>query len=181
MVEDRSWPDTRHWRKGEDNGCGSEACCADDDQPEPSPTGGPADLDPGPDQTILEEAQGLTRGARQAQYGHPMSDFQAMGRITAAILGRWLESEGYTLWKQEPLGPQPQHVDGDSKRSPVYFPDIPPRIATMLMQSVKLSRGAARPSHDNRVDGAGYWDCTDMAVEAERDGPRTGSNISEVL
>jgi hypothetical protein len=33
------------------------------------------------------------------------------------------------------------------------------------MQAVKLSREAANPARDNRVDGAGYWLCADRIVE----------------
>ena len=105
---------------------------------------------PEPPQTILEEAQSHTRGDRQAAYGHPMADFTAMGRIAGAILQRYFDSEDMNIIQR-----------GDV----IDFPDIPPRIATMLMQGVKLSREAAKPARDNRVDGAGYWDCTDMAVE----------------
>lgn len=37
--------------------------------------------------TILEEADGLVNGPRQAAYGHPLDDFTRTGRIWAAILG----------------------------------------------------------------------------------------------
>jgi hypothetical protein len=123
---------------------------------------GPADLDPGPDQTILEEAQSLTRGDRQAAYGHPMSDFTCMGNITQAILSRYYESEGYALVRVEDDGSWEEPSEG-----PMQLPRIPARISTMLMQAVKLSREAAKPKRDNRVDGAGYWDTTQMACEAD--------------
>lgn len=98
----------------------------------------------------------VVEGDRQAAYGHPNSDFTAMGRISAAILSRWLESEGLRV----------ERVPEASKREVVFFPDIPPRIATMLMQSVKLSREAAKPNQDNRDDSVGYMICTDRSVKA---------------
>lgn len=38
-------------------------------------------------ETILEEAQRLVYGARQASYGHPKSDFSRTAKIWSAILG----------------------------------------------------------------------------------------------
>lgn len=38
-------------------------------------------------ETILEEAQRLVHGERQAAYGHPLDDFTRTGRLWAAILG----------------------------------------------------------------------------------------------
>ena len=40
-----------------------------------------------PDETILEEAQRLVFGPRQAAYGHPLDDLTRTGRIWGAILG----------------------------------------------------------------------------------------------
>lgn len=117
------------------------------------------DGDPTLHSTILTEAQGLVYGDRQAAYSHPMGDFTAMGRISAAILGRWLESEGYAVVEVSDTFFQ--------DHGPCFMPDIPPRVATMLMQSVKLSREAAHPKRDNRVDGAGYWLCTDRAITGD--------------
>jgi len=37
--------------------------------------------------TILQEAQRLVHGDRQAAYGHPLDDFTRTGRMWAAILG----------------------------------------------------------------------------------------------
>jgi uncharacterized protein DUF6378/uncharacterized protein DUF4406 len=44
-------------------------------------------LAPFPNETILEEAQRLVYGPRQASYGHPFDDFSRTGRIWGAILG----------------------------------------------------------------------------------------------
>lgn len=38
-------------------------------------------------ETILQEAQRLVHGDRQAAYGHPIDDFTRTGRMWAAILG----------------------------------------------------------------------------------------------
>lgn len=100
---------------------------------------------------IDEEAFALVMGDRQAAYGHPASDFTAMGRITAATLDRWLESRGLRLH--------------DTFGTVVPFPDIEPRIVALIQQAVKLSREAAQPKRDNRVDGIGYWLCADRIVE----------------
>lgn len=39
------------------------------------------------DETILQEAQRLVHGDRQADYGHPLDDFTRTGQMWAAILG----------------------------------------------------------------------------------------------
>jgi hypothetical protein len=106
---------------------------------------------------IQQEAANLVHGARQAAYGHPSSDFQAMGRITGAIIQRWLDSEG--LYVRDKGG------EGDV----MPFPDIPPRIVALIMTAVKLSRESAQPKRDNRVDLIGYVLCEDMIVEGGPD------------
>lgn len=42
---------------------------------------------PKPPETILEEAQRLVYGNRQADYGHPIEDFTRTGKMWGAILG----------------------------------------------------------------------------------------------
>ncbi len=108
--------------------------------------------------TIADTAIGLVYGDRQAQYGHPDSDFRATGRINGATIGRWLESEGYELTIPASPGTPTQIIN---------FPDIPPRVVALMMQGVKLSREASNPKEDNRIDGIGYWLCTDRIVKGE--------------
>lgn len=93
-------------------------------------------------ETILEEAQRLVYGDRQAAYGHPADDYQCTGEMWAAMLRR---------------------IPG------VVIPDgaITPRIASLMMVAVKLSREVNKPKRDNRVDGAGYFACADLCAERE--------------
>jgi hypothetical protein len=111
---------------------------------------------------IEQEAHELVFGDREAAYGHPSSDFTAMGRITAAILSRWLESEGYELWKSSITGPRPTHHG-----EPLRLPDIAPEIVALIMTAVKLSRQSANPKRDNLVDLIGYTLCADRIIEGE--------------
>lgn len=52
--------------------------------PTPAPTPAPP---PAPPETILQEAQRLVHGDRQAAYGHPIVDYTRTGRMWGAILG----------------------------------------------------------------------------------------------
>lgn len=113
---------------------------------------------------IEEEAHDLVYGDRQAAYGHPSSDFTAMGRITAAILSRWLESAGYVVQRSADI------VLHEVPEGPVRLPDIPPGIVALVMTAVKLSRESAQPRRDNRVDLIGYVLCKDRIEEGEPDG-----------
>jgi hypothetical protein len=105
---------------------------------------------------IEEEANRLVFGDRQAAYGHPSSDFTATGRMVAAILSRWLESEEYLYFGN----------------GPIRLPDIPPRVVALMMAAVKLSRESAKPSRDNRVDLIGYVLCEDRIVSVDHDALR---------
>jgi len=95
-----------------------------------------------PQDSILMQAENLVNGARRQDYGHPYHDYEAVGRIWGAILTRWLDC-------------------------PVE--DVPPRIACLMMQGVKISREAHEPKRDNRVDGAGYWGCVDLIAQKGAD------------
>lgn len=99
-------------------------------------------------ETILEEAQRLVHGDRGAAYGHPIEDYTRTGRVWGAILDGWL--------RQQP---------GFENIPPV--PDIDPRIGCLMMVGVKLSREVNKPKRDNRVDGSGYFECSDMVAERQ--------------
>lgn len=45
------------------------------------------------DETILQEAQRLVHGDRQAAYGHPLDDFSRTAAMWAAILGHPVTAE----------------------------------------------------------------------------------------
>lgn len=95
-----------------------------------------------PEETVFEEAQRLTNGDRQEEYGHPLDDFTCTGRIWAAILTRHLD----------------RHV-----------PDIAPEVvALMLAAGLKGSRLAKDQSkRDSVVDFLGYGGLV-PEVQAER-------------
>ncbi len=42
---------------------------------------------------------------------------------------------------------------------------IPPELVGLMMVGVKISREVNHPKRDNRVDGAGYFNCVDMVIE----------------
>ncbi len=55
--------------------------------PEPPPELSDVSLGIAPVESILQEAQRLVYGPRQATYGHPFDDFSRIGRVWAAVLG----------------------------------------------------------------------------------------------
>lgn len=93
-----------------------------------------------PKESILLTAENLVNGARRKDYGHPLYDYEAVGRIWGAILSRWLRHR---------------------------IAAVPARIACLMMQGVKISREAHEGKRDNRVDGAGYWGCVDLIAQKE--------------
>ena len=99
-------------------------------------------------ETILEEAQRLVHGDRQAAYGHPADDYQCTGEMWEALLRRL---PGVVL----PPG------------------TISPRVACVMMAVLKASREVHRPKRDNLVDLAGYAACAQMCAEREA-GEATG-------
>jgi hypothetical protein len=82
------------------------------------------------DTSILLEAEHLTEGARNADYGHPLDDYRRTAKLWSAVLGI----------------------------------DVTPEQAMLCMICVKISRECNHPKRDNRVDGAGYFKCLDMAI-----------------
>ena len=43
-----------------------------------------------------------------------------------------------------------------------------PEDVAMMMMLVKVAREAHAPKRDNRVDGAGYWQCLDLLIEERK-------------
>ncbi len=89
-------------------------------------------------ESILLEAQRLTHGPRNQDYGHPLDDYER----TAALINALFEHKLKTLFTASE--------------------------AAMIMCLVKLSRQAHKPKRDNLVDLAGYvWvvqECLDEEV-----------------
>lgn len=94
------------------------------------------------EETVLEEAQRLVYGDRQASYGHPADDYRRTARMWEAIVA---DLPGVVL----PAG------------------SITPRIACLMMVAVKISREVHAPKRDNRVDGAGYFAAADLCAQRE--------------
>lgn len=47
------------------------------------------------------------------------------------------------------------------------IPDIDPRVCCLMMAAVKISREVNAPRRDNRVDGAGYFECAQLVAERQ--------------
>lgn len=89
-------------------------------------------------ESILQEAQRLTHGDRNASYGHPLTDYTQTAAIVSALLAAKL-------------------------REPLTSHEM-----ALVMICVKLSREVRVPKRDNLVDAAGYaWvarECLDKAA-----------------
>jgi hypothetical protein len=88
-------------------------------------------------QSILEEAQSLVHGDRNASYGHPLDDFARTAQIWNAILGKKLLA-GCRISAED---------------------------VALCMVGVKISREVNKSKRDNRVDGAGYFEALQMVIE----------------
>ena len=135
------WENSRGAQKELDTAraCGIPVLDADTLKPLPAPK----------QETILEEAQRLVHGPRQAAYSHPHDDYTRTGRMWGAVIAGWLG--------------QP-------------FPDVPARIACLMMAAVKISRESHKPMRDSRVDLAGYAACSDMCAQVEAATPAGKDN-----
>lgn len=91
------------------------------------------------DETVLEEAQRIIFGDRNADYGHPLDDFTKTAGMLNGLFGAHLE-DGFEFVAEH----------------------IP-----LIMNIVKMSREMNAPKRDNVVDGAGYWGTLQM-VKDER-------------
>ncbi len=96
--------------------------------------------------TILREAEEITGGDRNKDYGHPIHDFKRQ----AALLST--------------LGFQIKQADGTYRD--IEAADIP-----VMMICVKLSRQSNRKKRDNLVDMAGYIRCWDEVELYESKNP----------
>lgn len=83
----------------------------------------------------------MVNGPRQETYGHPLDDYTKVGGIWGYMLREWRDSDEEA---------------------------IPPRIACLMMQAVKISREINGHKRDNVVDGAGYWACVQKIVDEEQ-------------
>jgi len=90
-------------------------------------------------ESILLEAQRLTHGDRNKDYGHPLDDYTKNAGIINALFAHKL-------------------------REPFTAADV-----ALIMVGVKLSRQVNRPKRDNMVDAAGYaWVANACIEEMER-------------
>ena len=87
--------------------------------------------------TVLQEADGLINGPRQASYGPPDQDFKRTADMWTALL-------------------QYKMKDGESIR---------PQDVSWMMMMLKASRAQQNDKRDNYVDAAGYAGCGWMCVE----------------
>lgn len=97
---------------------------------------------PGPE-SILQEAQRITHGPRQADYGHPLDDYGRTAQLASVLLSHKLK---------EPLTAHEM---------------------ALLMCCVKLSREMNAPKRDNMTDLAGYaWvaqECLDETIRRNKE------------
>lgn len=89
--------------------------------------------------TILQEAQSLVHGARNADYGHPADDFAAVAKAFNAYIEKKYNTVG-----------------------PLEATDVP-----IFQMIVKIMREANKPKRDNLVDIAGYAATLEMVHDAQ--------------
>lgn len=88
-------------------------------------------------ESILQEAEKLVNGDRQAAYGHPHVDYTCTADLWRALI---LRRYGFDI-------------------------PITPDFACLMMVAVKLSREAGKPKRDNLVDAAGYLACAEKCLD----------------
>lgn len=86
-------------------------------------------------ESVLLEAQSLVHGNRGADYGHPLDDYTRTAGMVSAMLAHIL-------------------------KRPIQADEM-----IQIMICVKLSRQVNKPKRDNTVDGAGYFECLQMAID----------------
>jgi len=96
-----------------------------------------SDID-GPGGSILNEAQIMTHGARNKDYGPPIDDYSRTAAMASGLLR-------------------------DKLTKPITASEM-----AMIMVLVKLSRQINTPKRDNMVDAAGYAWVAHSCAEAEK-------------
>lgn len=86
------------------------------------------------EKSILEEAEELTGGDRQEQYGHPIVNFQNIADLWNTFINGKYES----------------------------WIELTPEDVGFLMVLVKVAREMHTPKRDNLIDGAGYFNTIQM-------------------
>ena len=89
--------------------------------------------------TILQEAQALVYGARNADYGHPADDFEAVAKAFNAYIKKKYKIANY-----------------------LEATDVP-----IFQMIVKIMREANKPKRDNLVDIAGYAETLEMVYDIQ--------------
>lgn len=102
------------------------------------------------DRCILDEAQEITSGARQADYGHPHENFTGQALIVRGLIYR---------------------------RYGIDLP-ITPDFIGLLGVAIKLDREAGKPKRDNLVDIAGYAKTIQLVNERMKENERRSREIS---
>ena len=99
-------------------------------------TGAQSNPKPKPTGSILEEAQRLVHGERNADYDHPAVDYECTAAFWRAAIKRR------------------------------YKIDVPltPDFACLMMALMKISREAGKHKRDSLVDAAGYIECAAMCL-----------------
>lgn len=90
-------------------------------------------------ETVLEEAERITGGDRQDQYGNPKTDFECIAAMWSAYLDKKF------------LSAVESRSDGD----------ITARDVANMMVLLKIAREAHAPKRDNLVDACGYMRCAE--------------------
>ena len=95
-------------------------------------------------ESVLQEAERLINGPRQAGYGHPLDDYDCTGRLWSAMIESYFRAHGLPDFR---------------------CPDIPAELGTLMMVGVKISRETRHETRDNTVDSAGYVGCHDLVIQ----------------